>query len=90
MDKSEQLKRAEKQVSLYDLYKKVFSGPDGEAVLMDMMKAHHCLGTTFDGDVNKMLVREGERNAVLRLLSILKTDVQKFRERIDEYAREME
>lgn len=88
--KSEQLKRAKKQVSQIETYRKVFLSPDGEKVLHDLMKNHSMLGATFSGDVNKMLVLEGERNVVLRIFSILKLDVQKFRERIDQYASEDE
>lgn len=88
--KLEQVKRAKKQVSQIETYRKVFLSADGEKVLYDLMKNHSMLGSTFDGDVNKMLVREGERNVILRILSILKLDVQKFRERIDQYASEDE
>lgn len=88
--KSEQLAKAKKQVSHIEAYRKVFLSPDGEKVLNDLMRNHSMLDSTFKGDVNKMLVAEGERNVLLRIFSILKTDVQKFIERIDQYAAEDE
>ena len=83
-------KRANKQVSLIAAYHNVFSSTDGVRVLHDLMRNHHILSNTFSGDVNEMLVREGERNVVLRIFSLMKMDVQKLKERIDEYARENE
>jgi hypothetical protein len=75
-------KQNQKVVSKIRQYQQVFSGPDGEAVLNDLMKTHYIVGSTFDGDVNKALFREGERNVVLRILSMLKMDVKLIQERI--------
>lgn len=69
-------------------YRSFFETPQGILILNDMMKKYGVLHTTFRGDVNEMLVREGERNVVLRILSILKIDINKLRERIEENARE--
>jgi hypothetical protein len=69
---------------MYGLYQKVFSGPDGRAVLYDMMATHGML-TPHHVDTNKMLLKEGERLVVLRILSILKVDVKQLLERIEEH-----
>lgn len=71
-------------------YQKVFSGPDGEWVLNDLMAAHGMLSISYRGDVNDMLIKEGERNAVLRLLKILNVDYVKLRERIKENEQSLE
>lgn len=75
-------KVAKKQVTNILAYQEVFSGPTGEIVLEDLMKNHHFLGTTFDGDATKTVFREGERNVVLRILAMLKMDARVLQERI--------
>lgn len=71
-------------------YKNIFRSPDGELVLKDLMDAHGILTNTYDGDVNQMLVKEGGRNAVLRILHILKLDIKAIYERIDRETATME
>lgn len=39
----------------------------------------------YKGDVNDLLIHEGQRKVILDLLSILKIDVVKLKERVDEY-----
>ena len=83
MDKKKQVNMVKREVSRVRAYQRVFNTPEGELVLQDLMKTHHFLGTTFDGDnVRKTIFREGERNVVLRILAILKMDVQHIQERI--------
>lgn len=43
----------------------------GKTVLADMMKAHHVFDSTFSSKPLEMAFREGERNVVLRILTIL-------------------
>ena len=62
-------------------YQKVFGSPLGEEVLLDLMKSHGILSPVFNGDVNAMLVAEGERRVVLRILNILKINVADLKER---------
>lgn len=83
-------KKAKQYSSLVEAYKSVFSSPAGELVLVDLMKNHGFNSSTFSGDVNKMLIKEGERNAILRILSILKMDMNAIYERIDRAAKDME
>ncbi len=75
-------KVAKNSVSRIQKYQRVFSGPEGQEVLDDLMRTHHMMGTTFDGDTTKTIFREGERNVVLRILGILKTDTKWMQERI--------
>lgn len=43
----------------------------GRRVIKDMMQAHYFHTSTFDPDPLVLAMREGERNAVLRILTIL-------------------
>jgi len=61
-------------------YKKVFTSVEGEHVLYDMMKNCFMITPTFSKDPNETFFREGHRNVILRILSILKTDEKKLRE----------
>lgn len=83
-------KLAQQGAAKVGLYHKVFSGPDGMAVLYDLMMAHGILNSTFRGDVNEMLIKEGERNVVLRILIMLKADPKLIMERIEAHEDEME
>ena len=69
-------------------YKAVFTSPRGRHVLWDLMKEHHILMPTYESkgpqDVNKMLINEGERAVVLRILKMLDLDVKQFRKQIEE------
>lgn len=71
-------------------YQNIFKSPDGELVLKDLMSTHGILSNTYKGNVNDMLVKEGERNVVLRVLSILKIDINAIYERIDRETKDME
>lgn len=77
---SELAKQSSQRVQAYH---KCFSGPDGALVLNDLMRVHSVLNSTFTGNVNETLLKEGERNVVLRILTILKTNPNKFLERIE-------
>ena len=61
---------AAKPEQYYNLFQQ---SPNGREVLEDMMKAHHFYDSTFvAGDPYMSALMEGERNAVLRILTILK------------------
>ena len=78
-------KKASQQAGLIQKYQNVFETHDGREVLMDLMKKHGLLSENFDGNVNNALVRIGERKVVLGILTNLNYDVNKLKERIDEY-----
>lgn len=62
-------------------YKNTFSGPDGEAVLKDLLRFCHYDKPTFVvGDPYQTAHNEGMRRVALRLLSILNMDDNKVRE----------
>ncbi|RKX27480.1 MAG: hypothetical protein DRP45_00925 [Candidatus Zixiibacteriota bacterium] len=66
-----------------DLYKRVFGSDDGKAVLADMAVECGLLSTHVQGktiDPNYITFKEGERNAVLRIITALEYDLNDFRE----------
>lgn len=69
-------------------YHSVFSSIEGKRVLQDMMKTHYILQTTHvPNDPIATSHNEGERNCVLRILSILKISpakMQRMMEQADE------
>jgi hypothetical protein len=64
-------------------YQATFNSPDGKKVLYDLIKNHNILNSTFSKDPNEMILKEGERNVVLRIMSILKIDPAKLLEEIE-------
>ncbi len=52
-------------------YRETFGTDAGGRVLIDLIKAHHVFNSTFAKDERTHLLREGERNAVLRILTIM-------------------
>jgi hypothetical protein len=86
--KNREAEIAKKSVERVQLYQRVFGTPEGRRVLMDMANAHSIMRSTFDGDVHKMLLHEGERNVILRLLKLAKVNVNDLIERIEDYERE--
>lgn len=79
------LGKAKKKISIIAAYKEVFSSHLGKIVLLDLMKSHYVNGTTFDPDnTNLTILREGERNVVLRILNRMKVDVKELYKNLDE------
>jgi hypothetical protein len=55
-------------------YQAIFSSEDGKKVLYDLMRTHYIISSTFSKDRYVTALKEGERNTVLRILSILIID----------------
>jgi hypothetical protein len=69
-------------------YKRTFESKSGQRVLQDLMDVHHMLRLSFDEKNPQVTAfREGERNVVIRILSILKTDIEKLKVHIEEIER---
>lgn len=77
-------KHSRKSIDRIISYQSVFSTAEGEKVLYDLMKEHHFISSTFSKDPVEMALQEGERNVVLRILSILKVDVEALNKKIEE------
>lgn len=94
MTPEQQTERIEKQkrmgkkaVQISVCYRKVFASDEGQIVLRDLMRTHWCLGTSFvPGKPDESALREGERNAVLRILKMLRTDPEELRAKIERSA----
>jgi hypothetical protein len=89
MDK-ENKRRSRRPVDRAISYQAVFSSAEGEKVLHDLMRQHHMLGSTFCKDPYDSAFKEGERAVVLRILQLLKLDVEKLAKRIDTALKEEE
>jgi hypothetical protein len=70
-------------------YQATFSSERGRRVLLDLMKAHHMMSSTYSPVVREEIyIREGERNVILRILSFLNVDQKQLEELIREEANE--
>jgi hypothetical protein len=74
-----------KQMRKCEAYHRIFSSPDGKIVLHDMMKTHYVLSTTHvNNDPISTAHNEGERNAVIRILAVLKVTPAKMQRMMEE------
>lgn len=77
-------KREKKITDTMIAYRSLFDSEDGKKVLYDLIKTCHVLTSTFDGDPNEMMYREGERSVVLRILKTINTDPQQIMKLMEE------
>lgn len=71
-------------------YQAIFNSPQGRAVLHDLMETHGMLRSNYTKDPSEALFKEGERNVVLRILTLLNTNPTTLLERIEEHEKNME
>lgn len=71
-------------------FQATFTSPHGEAVLANLMKDAGVFEQTFNSDPLLMSFAEGQRAVVLRILKILKFDIQKAEKLIKEQEEKME
>lgn len=83
--KSRGRKLAEKQVAkVYD-YKKTFGSEQGKRILADLFSSHYVMNSTYTrSDALEMAFREGQRQVVLRILTILNMDPINMKRQIEE------
>jgi len=78
-------KQTDKSLAKISDYKATFLEGRGQKVLHDMMRAHFMMATTYvKGDPYESAMREGERQVIIRILSILKVDLKKLEKHIKE------
>lgn len=65
-------------------YQRTFGSIPGKRVLKDLIDSNFLLQPTYSGDAEQALVHEGQRNAVLRILTFLKADPAEFLQFIEE------
>lgn len=73
-----------KRISKLQDYRSCFTSEYGKRVLYDMFNEHCMISSTFDPNPQVMALREGERNVVLRILTMLKTSPEKLKLQIEE------
>ena len=83
-------KQAKKQLAKLTDYKQVFSTPEGQRVLLDLMDASYMLTSSFEKNPYQAAFNEGHRNLVLRILTKSKTDLRSFEKMIDDRSKEKE
>lgn len=67
-------------------YKRVFNTPDGRLILQDLIEQHGVLHSVFDQNPNLMALREGERNVVLRILSLIDCSSSEILKKIKDHS----
>jgi hypothetical protein len=88
--KAEEKSSARRQIAKAVDYQNTFRSEHGKRVLNDLVSQHFVMGSTFNGDVQTMAFQEGQRQVVLRILTVLKLDAEKVQNLIresDEYVR---
>lgn len=78
------LKLRRRQAARIRNYKDVFETETGKKVLHDLMRSHHVLGGLPAKDAYEMYRAEGERNVILRIMSLLNIDPLKFESHMKE------
>lgn len=83
-------KQAIKKLNKLTAYKRVFSTQDGKVVLLDMMRSHFVLSSTFSGEnTHESASKDGERMVVLRILKILNMDLSSLQKHIEEIEKDV-
>lgn len=70
---------AENYAKLVTQYKTTFASEQGKAVLKDLVANNFIKGSTFSQEYPHLTsLREGQRNAILRILAMLEMDPEQF------------
>jgi len=78
-------KKASRSLELIRAYKRVFSSPDGNKILNDLMKSCSFTRTTLSQGADLMLFNEGRRSVILNIHEILGKDTQAIYNQITAY-----
>jgi len=86
MEKAE--KKMEKAVANLSYLKQVFGTEQGKDCLYELCKQFHYFSSSYQGDVNDTIFREGERNVLNFIMNRLEQSPKKimddFRQRLQE------
>ena len=77
-----------RQIAKVKDYQALFGSEMGLRVLWDLMENHNMLRPSFSRDSLEMAFNEGQRNVVLRILKMLKMNVEDLQNRIKEAGNE--
>jgi len=81
-DKFEGLRR---RINKHERFASVFSGPEGEEVLRDILRMGHALEPTFaPGDPHATSFREGQRHLALSIAKIARRDTTELIKQIEQ------
>ena len=76
-EKTPEERMIERNVAKLQDYKRVFSSEQGKRVLSDLIASHYMMGSTFTrgaGSEQDMAFKEGQRQVVLRIMTIMDQD----------------
>lgn len=79
-----------RKVATVQNYKDVFSTGPGKKVLLDLLKTHHFYSYAIDTDAIEMAQRQGERNVVARILSVMRIDINAMNQEFEQEMLEIE
>jgi hypothetical protein len=65
-------------------YKDTFGSPEGQRVLLDLMGAHGMLSPGFHKDPIEMARMAGERNVIIRILSLINVDLKQLKQKVED------
>ena len=71
-----------------DLFREVFKGEQGEDLLAILAKSFHVYKTAQTPDPYVSAFQEGQRSVIIRIMEILKTDLNAVKQRIDQHESE--
>ena len=71
-----------------DLFRDVFKGEQGEDLLAILAKSFHVYKTAQTPDPYVSAFQEGQRSVIIRIMEILKTDLNAVKQRIDQHESE--
>ena len=71
-----------------DLFREVFKGEQGEDLLAILAKSFHVYKTVQTPDPYVSAYQEGQRSVIIRIMEILKTDLNAVKQRIDQHESE--
>ncbi len=81
-------KVSKRSVAKVTCYKAFWNTPEGRKVLEDMILHHNVMSSSFvKDDPYETAFKEGERNVILRILSIIKINPKKMIKLIEEIER---
>lgn len=80
-----QKEMAKRSLGLYQDYKMTFNSLEGKRVLFDLMKHHNFIKPSFvKGDPYETAFNEGQRNVILRILTLVDIDITEIKKKIEE------
>lgn len=74
---------ADRKLAKLQDYQKTFNSEHGKRVLYDMLDVHGFMKSNFDENPLVLACREGERAVIVRILQVLKTDIEQIKKIVE-------